>query len=399
MAAIYSDIFSRKFILLCLGTFFFFASFNMVIPELYDHLTSLGGEDYKGLVIPLFASAALLSRPVSGWIADHIGRIPVILFGGLICVLCSSLYPFIGTIWGFFLLRILHGLSTGFSPTGVAAYISDIVNLKNRGAAMGFYGFFTSAGMASGAAIASELTMRFSIDVMFYTSAAFGLISSAVALGMTETLPVEKRKKLSQFKLSFHDIYEPRVLAPSIIMACLLFAFGLVLTIIPDFSTHLGIANKGIFFSILMITSFFIRVFAGRLSDIYGRERILRWGIIVLVLSMIVTGLATTKEIFYLGAALYGLSVGINSPTLFAWTVDRSDDNHRGRAMSTLYMFLEIGIIAGGFAAGLLYNNDPSNFRLLFWIAAAIAFVGLLFSVFRKRIFKQPKFKQPNMKF
>jgi hypothetical protein len=49
--------FSLQYILLCLSSFLFFASFNMLIAELPDYLTSLGGE-VQNLIISLFTVTA-----------------------------------------------------------------------------------------------------------------------------------------------------------------------------------------------------------------------------------------------------------------------------------------------------------------------------------------------------
>ena len=77
----------------------------MIIPELPAYLTSLGGEDYKGLIISLFTITAGLSRPFSGKLADTIGRMPVMVIGTLVCVVCSLFYPILSSVGGFLLLR------------------------------------------------------------------------------------------------------------------------------------------------------------------------------------------------------------------------------------------------------------------------------------------------------
>ena len=41
--------YSRGFWLMCLSSFLFFLSFNLLLPELPDHLAHLGGGEYKGL--------------------------------------------------------------------------------------------------------------------------------------------------------------------------------------------------------------------------------------------------------------------------------------------------------------------------------------------------------------
>ena len=69
------------FWLMCLSSFLFFLSFNLLLPELPDHLTRLGGGEYKGYIIALFTLTVAISRPFSGKLADTVGRIPVMVFG------------------------------------------------------------------------------------------------------------------------------------------------------------------------------------------------------------------------------------------------------------------------------------------------------------------------------
>ena len=82
-------LFTHQFFLLCLSTALFSASFNMIIPELPDYLTSLGGAEYKGLIIGLFTLTAGLARPLSGKLTDTVGRVPVMIIGTIVCVVCS----------------------------------------------------------------------------------------------------------------------------------------------------------------------------------------------------------------------------------------------------------------------------------------------------------------------
>ena len=130
-------LYTPAFLLLCLSNVLFSGSFNMIVPELPSYLSSLGGEDYKGLIISLFTLSAGLSRPFSGKLADTVGRIPLMVFGTMVCVLCSLMYPLLTTVAGFLILRFFHGFSTGFKPTASTAFIADIVPVHRRGEAMG----------------------------------------------------------------------------------------------------------------------------------------------------------------------------------------------------------------------------------------------------------------------
>ena len=119
-------LYTSKFITLCLSFAFFGASFNMIIPELPSFLTGLGGAEYKGFIIALFTLTAGFSRPFSGKLADTIGRIPVIITGAIVCIMCSLMYPLLTTVGAFMFLRLCHGFSTGFTPTAITAYVASL---------------------------------------------------------------------------------------------------------------------------------------------------------------------------------------------------------------------------------------------------------------------------------
>src|SRR5687767_8109944 len=125
MSENHATVYTLKFGLLCASSFLFSASFNMLIPELPAYLSSLGGAEYKGLIIALFTLTAGLSRPFSGKLTDTVGRVPVMAVGSLVCFICGFLYPVLTSVAGFLSLRLFHGFSTGFKPTATAAYIAD----------------------------------------------------------------------------------------------------------------------------------------------------------------------------------------------------------------------------------------------------------------------------------
>ncbi|MHA6247018.1 MFS transporter [Pontibacter sp. CAU 1760] len=381
MAKQITRVYGVQFGLLCLSSFLFFSSFNMIIPELPDYLSSLGGAEYKGLIISLFTVTAGLSRPFSGKLADKIGRIPVMVVGGAVCIVAGFLYPLTGTVSAFLLLRFLHGFSTGFTPTGKSAYVADVVPAERRGEAMGLLGLAGSLGMAAGPAVGGALATYYPVEVVFYASSLAAFLSVAVIWHMQETVQDPSRFRMGLLRISRAELFEPRVLAPSIVMLFSTFAYGTILTIIPDFSEHLGIRNKGLFFTSFTLASLAIRFLAGRASDRYGRVHVLRLSTMLLTVSMLLIGLVTTPTELLLAGVLFGVATGMNSPTIYAWTIDLSHDAHRGRAMATMYIALEVGIGVGAFFSGWLYSNKVSNFTLVFWLSAAFALVSFLYLV------------------
>lgn len=359
----------------------FFASFNMIIPQLPSYLSSLGGAEYKGLIISLFTVTAMLSRPFSGKLADSLGRVPIMMTGSIVCLICSALYPVLTGIVGFFLLRLVHGFSTGFTPTGQTAYLADIIPAKKRGEAMGFLGTAGTIGMAGGPALGGTITNQISLEAMFYCSSLFALISILILVGIKETVSEKKKFSLSLLKVNRFDLFEPRVLMPCLVMVLCAFSFGSLYTVIPDFGEFVGIRNKGLLFTYFTVASLLVRLLGGKASDYYGRAQILRLSTVLITISMILIGIADSNVTLIIGVFVYGLAHGITSPTLLAWASDLSDENHKGRGIASLYIFMEMGIGLGAFLSGFIYGNDSSNFFITFLTCAmlsAIAFAYLM---------------------
>ncbi|HEY9116669.1 MAG TPA: MFS transporter [Roseivirga sp.] len=378
------SIFSLQFVLLCLSSFLFFSSFNMIVPDLYDYLTSLGGGELKGLVIALFTVTAGLSRPFSGKLSDTIGRIPVMIVGAGVCFLVGFLYPLLSSVWAFMLLRFLHGFSTGFKPTGTAAYIADIVPKHRRGEAMGYSGLFGSLGMAAGPSFGPKITEWFGLDIMFYTSSSLALLSVLILIGMKETLENKQKFSLQLLKINHTDVFEARVLNPSILFLLTSFSFGAALTLMPDLAISVGFdqGEKGIFFTIFVFSSLLIRILAGKASDKFGRVIVLKWAALAIVAADLLVAFTHTQTMLIFSSVAFGIAVGLNTPTIYAWTIDLSHDKARGKGLATMYIALEIGIGLGAFCSGLIYSNAIENLREAFIACAALSFLGFLFLQF-----------------
>ena len=74
----------------------------MVIPDLPVLLESIGGKPYTWLIIPSFAIIALMGRPYSGKLSDHIGRVWVMCIGAVVTTLACFFYIFIPFAFLFF---------------------------------------------------------------------------------------------------------------------------------------------------------------------------------------------------------------------------------------------------------------------------------------------------------
>ena len=379
-----NKLYTPQFAMLCLSGFLFFTGFNMIIPELPDYLASLGGEEYKGLIIALFTITAGVSRPFSGKLTDRIGRVPVMVFGAVVSACCAILYPFVSSVAGFLSLRFIHGMSTGFKPTGTSAIVADIVPLNRRGEGTGMLGLFSGTGMAFGPFIGSEITQTFSLNTMFYCSSACAILSVLVLVRIKETLAEPEPFSPGLLKISFVDFFEKRVIPSSFVLLFTVYSFGMLLTVTPTVGSLLGMENKGLYFASFIASSLLIRFIGGKASDKFGRVPVLIVSNSLLTIALVITGFAQESTQYLAGAIIYGLGIGLNHPTIIAWTIDLADKRFVGRGFATMFIALEMGIGSGAFLGGTFFPDNLSGFLTNCLVAAGLNLVPLAYLIWLK---------------
>jgi MFS family permease len=358
----------------------------MMIPELPAYLASLGGAEYKGWIIALFTITAGVSRPFSGKLADTIGRLPVMYIGVLACVVCGMLYPALAFVNGFLALRFFHGFSTGFKPTGTSAYVADIVPMHRRGEAMGVLGICFSLGMSASPPLGSWMAGAWSLQAVFYASSVMAALSMLVMLGLKETLPEKQPFRLGLLRVTKNDIYDPLAIPAAIVMILCYGSYGIILTLAPDLTDGVGVANRGTVFMLFTLTSVSTRLFAGKISDQRGREPVLKVSALMIALAMVAFANTTTPAMLYLSSVLFGLGNGIFSPAINAWTVDLGDPQRKGRSMATMYIALEIAIGVGAAVSGWYFASKMERMPVVFYAAAGMSMLGFFYLTGQKTV-------------
>ena len=359
--------------------FVFMLSFNLLIPELNDYLTELGGADQKWMILGLWTIAAGLARPFSGKIADNYGRKITLYIGIIVSILVSFLYPFFISVTGFLVLRFLHGFSTGFHPTGATALVADVIPLEKRGEAMGIFSLTISLGFGLGNYLSVFVKQIGDMTGLFVSCGILGLVALI-------TIPFIQESHQRQVDFSwqntiprFNEIIAPEVYKPAVIMFLTAMIGGMYYLLVPDFSSFIGLENKGLFYGFTSFTTIFIRFFAGRAADRYGRVKNIYAGLFVLAIAILISIFAKSPTVFMISGAVYGVATGILTPSLFAWTTDLANPSFKGRGMGTLFIALEFGIFAGTYFAQWTYDNKTDQFVNAYSLALLLTILSVLF--------------------
>lgn len=367
--------------MLCLSMFLFMTSFNLILPELNQFITELGGADKKGLIITLFTISALISRPFSGKLSDTIGRRKVMLLGMGIATTVCLLYPFSTSVFFFLGLRFLHGFSNGFLPTGATALVTDLLPSNKRGQGMGIWGTFISLGIGVGQSFGSPIKVELGMNGLFIVAAGVSILSGFILFYVQESLAEIHRFRPSFLKVGWKDVFEPSVLPSAMVMFLSAISSGIIFVVTPDISGFLGLENKGWFFMYYVFSTILVRLFTSSWSDKIGRRKTLLIGMCFLIVSMLMIGFSNSWETYTAAAIVFGCATGISSPTLFAWTADLSHIQRRGVGSGTMFIALEFGIMVGSFSTIFFYDNTPESVPITFCFGAFLALISGLYLI------------------
>ena len=381
-------LFTRDFILLCLGTFLFAGSMFLlfavlpvfVVEELH------GADSQVGLIMGAFALSALLVRPMTGRLADQWSRKTLLSIGALIYCLAPALYTQAESVPVMLGLRLFHGLGIAAYTTAAGVIVADLAPSSRRGEGMGYYGMSLNLAMTIGPALGVILIGSIGYDALFWLCAALGLGSLVLSQMIREPA---RAPSPHQAGTQPHKWVSRAALFPGFIAVCMTVTFGAVVSFLPLFVKAADLGNPGLYFSVYSIVVVVSRPFAGRLSDRFGRAAVIVPGMVCLTVAM--TTLAFSSSLFGLliAAALQGLGFGGVQPSIMALVVDRSPPHERGAALATLMGAFDVGVGLSSIVLGAVL--EYTDFTVMFLCAGGVALIGALGAAGGTRESAQPE--------
>jgi MFS family permease len=242
---------------------------------------------------------------------------------------------------------------------------------------MGIFGAFMSIGMGTGQVLGSPIAQNIGTNAMFIASAISAILSGMFLHYVKETLDNKVKFQRKMLLIKKHEILDAAVKPAAITMFLSAYCTGVILVVVPDLSGFLGIQNKGVFFMYYVVFTIIMRLGFGKMSDIKGRREVLFVAMIILSGSVITLAMANNYLIFSIAAILFGIASGLSSPSLFAWTADLSDPEHKGRGTGTMFIALEAGIMFGSLSTLLIYDNTIESLQYCLFIAGVMCLLAI----------------------
>jgi len=160
-----------------------------------------------------------------------------------------------------------------------------------------------------------------------------------------------------------------------------LVSFGIIIPVLPFYAENFGAAvwQVTLLSTVFSLSQFVMAPVLGRLSDRYGRRRIMLLSIAGAMLSMLVLGLASALWMVF-AARLFNGACNANISTAHAYVADKTAPSERAKYMGMMGAAIGIGFVVGPIIGGLLAL--PTMPELPFLVAAGLGSLNLLMAFF-----------------
>lgn len=364
-------VFDKRLYVIFLIIFTEVLGFSIVLPLIPFMGLSLGLTPIQiGLIASVFSVCQLFASPITGKLSDRFGRKPLFILSQLSTLAGFLLLGFATTAILLIASRLIDGL-LGSNMTVSQAYISDITEPQHRTRVYGYSSGVFGAGLIFGPVIGGVLS-RINYSVPMFFAAGITLISIVlVVLFLSETI-TEKPDKLS---LGFKDIVPINdavrfVKSHQVRNSLFMFfiynvGFHLFISnfsLLAETQFHVDADQVGFYMAWIGILRVVIQTFLiARLLRALGESRILRTGIVAMIISMV--GLALSADYLFVFVPLIFLAygTGVSRPILTSKLTNSVTKKETATVLGVNNSLTSVAQILTPIAGGFIIQYLPSQ--------------------------------------
>jgi MFS family permease len=352
------------------ATFLAMAGIGTVLPGMALHVRhDLGGTDQTvGFVIGTFSVVALLSRVISGPLADRRGRKLVFLTGLASCSAAGLAYLLPIGLASVYLGRGLQGFGEACLYTGAAAWAVETAGLDRSGRALGFVSTGIWGGLTIGPVIGQWLGT-------FERAAAMQTVSALAGFALLWSVREDYVPHPSPGKRE----WLPADLIPSGL------AVGLVNVHYPVVAGFLILhmaqtgGNGPLAYSLYAMMVLLTRFFLGGLPDRVPAQYTYYGGLVFMAAGLALLAFVPGPTLSIVAAILLGLGFAFPWSSVASAVLKNAPSHRRASNLGILSAFFDLFVGSSSFAAGALAQRFgySAAFVLALCGIAGAAVVGL----------------------
>lgn len=297
---------------------------------------------------------------VAGSLSESFGRKPMMTVGMVGTSLLALLIPFSPNFGMLIMLRIIEGIMLAGLPAIAMAYLSEEVDIKSLGVAMGLYISGNSVGGMAGRIIIGMLTSWISWRFAIGTIGVLSLFCSAIfvwALPASRNFVKRPLMLTTLFSSLIHHLHDRGLvylfLIGFMLMGSFVTLFNYIGYRLMGAPYHLSQGVVGWIF-IIYLTGTFSSTWMGRLADRFGRRKVQWIAILIMLCGTLLTDFwSLWLVIIGIGIFTFGF---FGAHSLASSWVGRRAVSEKAQASSLYLFFYYGGSSIGGTSGGELWS-------------------------------------------
>lgn len=337
-----------------------------------------------GLASSMFIVGAVVTR-LAGGLVDAAGPRRALLAGLAVFVTMSLAYLRADDLALVLLVRFVHGAAFGIVSTAATTLAQSSIPPLRRAEGTGYYSMSVPLASGVGPLLALWLIDRWEYEALFIASAAISTAAVAVAALLRPAAGRAASPRSARparggpsARPRWHSAVHPHVVPLAAFMLLVGVVNAAVITYAHPFAVTLGIADAaGPFFLVQALAVVGARLVAGRVQDRRGDNVVVYPALAVYAAGLTVLSQAGGTPALLLAGGLVGAGFGTLMPAVQAAVVRLARGRRVGMAVSTYYLFLDVGTGLGPLGLGLLIA--AADHRLMYLSVAGLALVSAVY--------------------
>ncbi len=333
--------------------------------------------------VSLFDSVLYISYLIIGIIigilADYFGKRKIFIIAGSAGSIIFFSLMITATNYSILLIfRFLQGSFTVMGWQMLMTLVLDIASPENRGKFLGIFGIFLALAMGFGPMFGGIIA-SYGVFIPYYVAIVVNVIVLIIVLLLLKD--PSYLKKRPSFKENLTIIQRrPELIVPGIFNFVDRLHMGFIIFILPLFVQivlGLGPEIRGMIMGIFALPFIILQYPMGKLSDKYGRYKLLIPGSLGYGIILTLTGYFGLFGLgLLIGAFLIlGVFSGITGPPSMALVGDIAEGKDNAMAMGFFTFVGNLGMVIGPLIGGFV--ADYGSFVLAFIIAGLIELISL----------------------
>lgn len=342
---------TRPFLLVCGTHLFAYGSYAAVNPTFAAYLdTMTRSESLVGAAFGAFTFAAVIARPFAGRLLDRLGRRVVQAVAAVALAGATLSFAWASAIWVALVLRVFHGTAWGLTSTATPTLAADVVPPERRSEGFAYFGVVPNVALVALPPIGLWVARRFGFGAQFAGAALLAVLALGPVLALDDPAPATD---------GVGALYVPSALPAALVVALASAPVGAIDALLPLYAPTVGLANAGLFFSVMggaiVLARSLLSWLPGSTATVLSSSFVCQVGGLGLLAVrprlLVVRGLPLG---LLAGAAIFGLGFALVFPVLQSVAVAATRRDRTGSATATVLVGMDVGIGFGAVAFGVL---------------------------------------------